>query len=123
MNAKQHGCLGAVAGTGYTLFKYLRKKSDDSETSFPWCELAINMGLGFALASLPDWIEPATNPNHRKFFHSLAMAGLVGYGMYGKHTQDADENLLITIRAIGMSYLCHLAADATTRKSIPLLNF
>ena len=114
MNAKEHGCLGAVAGAGYTFIKYLWRKSNDPDASFPWDQLVFNMILGFALASLPDWIEPATNPNHRKFFHSFAMGGLVVYGMYGKHTEN--------MRLIGMSYLSHLAADARTPKSIPLIH-
>ncbi|MHC4678197.1 MAG: hypothetical protein ACYTEK_05810, partial [Planctomycetota bacterium] len=89
---------------------------------FPWGQLAVNMGLGLAFATLPDWIEPATNPNHRKFFHSLASAGLVSYGMFGKHTHKMDVNLLDCVRPIGFTYLSHLAADATTRKSLPLIH-
>ena len=122
MNAKEHACLGAVAGAGYTLITYLWRKSENTKAGFPWKQLAVNMGVGMALASLPDWIEPATNPNHRKFFHSLTTAGLVGYGMYGKHTNNIDVNLLDYIRSIGFAYLSHLAADATTPKSLPLIH-
>ncbi len=122
MNAKQHACLGLLAGGGYTFLKYLWEKSNEPNTNFPWRQLAINMGLGLAFASLPDWIEPATNPNHRKFFHSLTTAGLVGYGMFGKHTRNVDVNLQDSVRSIGLSYLCHLAADATTPKSISLIH-
>jgi len=122
MNAKEHGCFGAVAGAGYTLIRYHRRKSNNPETSFPWEQLVVNMVLGFIFATLPDWLEPATNPNHRKFLHSFAMGGLVVYGMYGKHTQDMDDKSLDTIRSIGMSYLSHLAAESTTPKSIPLIH-
>ena len=94
MNAKQHACIGVLAGAGYTFGKYLWRKSNDPNTNFPWRQLAVNMGLGLFFASLPDLIEPATNPNHRKFFHSLTTAGLVCYGMYGKHTNKIDVNLL-----------------------------
>jgi membrane-bound metal-dependent hydrolase YbcI (DUF457 family) len=80
------------------------------------------MGLGLTFATLPDWIEPATNPNHRKFFHSLTTAGLVGYGMYGKHTHNINVNLLEYVRSIGFAYLSHLAADSTTPKSLPLIH-
>lgn len=121
MNAKQHACLGLIAGGSYTFIKYLLEKSNDQNTIFSWRQLVINMGLGLAFASLPDWIEPATNPNHRKFFHSLTAAGLVGYGMFGKHTRNVEVKLKDSVRSIGLSYLCHLAADATTPKSIPLI--
>jgi membrane-bound metal-dependent hydrolase YbcI (DUF457 family) len=122
MNAKQHACLGILAGGGYTFLKYLLDKSNNPNMKFSWDRLVINMGLGLVFASLPDWIEPATNPNHRKFFHSLTTAGLVGYGMFGNHTRDLDDNLKDSVRSIGLSYLFHLAADATTPKSLPIIH-
>jgi len=122
MNAKQHACIGLVAGAGYTFGKYLWIKQKDPNTDFPWGQLAVNMGLGLAFASLPDWIEPATNPNHRGFFHSLTGAGLVGYAMFGKHTNNIDVNSMDYLRSIGFSFLSHLVADATTPKSLPLIH-
>jgi membrane-bound metal-dependent hydrolase YbcI (DUF457 family) len=122
MNAKQHACLGILAGGGYTFFKYLLEKSNDPNLEFPWKHLVVNMGLGLTFASLPDLLEPATNPNHRKFFHSLTTAGLVGYGIFGKHTRNIDVDLQDSIRSIGLSYLLHLVADARTPKSIALIH-
>jgi membrane-bound metal-dependent hydrolase YbcI (DUF457 family) len=122
MNAKEHGCLGAVAGAGYTIFKYLKNKEEDSHSCFPLDQLVINVLLGIIFATLPDWLEPATNPNHRKFLHSFTMGGLVIYGMYGNHIQDIDDKTLNIIRSIGFSYLSHLVADSTTPKSIPLIH-
>jgi membrane-bound metal-dependent hydrolase YbcI (DUF457 family) len=122
MNAKQHVFFGAIAGAGYTVGKYLWIKRKEPNYDFPWKQLVVNMGLGLTFASLPDWLEPATNPNHRKFFHSLTTSGIVCYGMYGKHTNNLDVNFLDCIRSIGFSYLTHLAADATTPKSLPLIH-
>lgn len=51
----------------------------------------VGAGLAVLLTNLPDQMEPATHPNHRQFFHSVACAA---YGV-------------------------HLALDATTRKSLP----
>jgi membrane-bound metal-dependent hydrolase YbcI (DUF457 family) len=43
-----------------------------------WPEL-LGAGLsGVAGAFLPDIIEPATNPNHRSFFHSISFMGAAG---------------------------------------------
>lgn len=122
MNAKQHAYIGVLAGAGYSVGKYLWKKRKDPNHKFPWGQLALNIGLGLAFARLPDWIEPATDPNHRKFFHSLATGGLVCYGMYGKHASKIEANLLDYIRSVGFTYLSHLAADATTPRSLPLIH-
>lgn len=88
---------------------------------------ATSLAMGLASAcfpSLPDVLEPALHPNHRKFFHSLAFAGLLGYGvyhLYGWQPEDAWHQL---VRAAGLvlgaAYLAHLARDAFTAKSLPL---
>lgn len=122
MNSNQHGLIGAAAGTAFTFAKYLKIKEQKLETAFPWGELLLYSGLGFLLASLPDWLEPACNPNHRKFLHSLAMMGLVGYGAFGKHTNNMDEDCKKVIQAFAVSYISHLSVDATTKKSIPIIH-
>jgi hypothetical protein len=39
--------------------------------------------IGALLGKLPDIIEPSlANPNHRQFFHSVAVLGLLGAGMH-----------------------------------------
>lgn len=77
------------------------------------------------LASLPDAIEPAIHPHHRQFFHSIAFAGLVGYGLHRtyhwKPETDGQELLRIASLLIGSAYLLHLAADLFTARSIPVL--
>lgn len=122
MNGKQHRQIGAVVGAGYTVVKYLWEKQDNPDLEFPWGDLVINTGVGFALGSLPDWIEPATSPNHRKFFHSIAAGTGVWYGAFGKHTEEWDEDLKKWLQACAVAYLSHLAADSTTARSIALLH-
>lgn len=77
------------------------------------------------LASLPDVIEPAIHPHHRQFFHSVAFAGLVGYGLHrayhSKPDTDGQELLRIAALFVGSAYLLHLAADLFTARSIPIL--
>ena len=77
------------------------------------------------LASLPDIIEPAIHPHHRQFFHSIAFAGLVGYGLHRayhwKPETDGQELLRIAALLVGSAYLLHLAADMFTARSIPVL--
>lgn len=82
-------------------------------------------GLASVLTNLPDWIEPATNPHHRQFFHSLVFAGGVAYGLkraYQWIPQDDRERLLRHLLLIaGGAYLVHLALDACTKRSLPLI--
>lgn len=87
---------------------------------------ALAMGLAAAcLPSLPDILEPALHPNHRKFFHSWAVVGLLGCGMYRLYDWQPEDGWDRSIRvaglALGAAYLAHLARDAFTTKSLPLI--
>ena len=81
--------------------------------------------LGSLIATLPDLLEPATNPHHRQFFHRVTFAAIVG-GLAWKikewqpvdDVEDAPRFLLL----VGCSaYLIHLGMDALTKRSLPLL--
>lgn len=81
--------------------------------------------LGAALTGIPDYLEPALHPNHRQFFHSLVCAASLAYGLkilYDWQPQSPEGSLArkVCMVAIG-AYLIHLALDATTAKSLPLL--
>jgi len=77
------------------------------------------------LASLPDAIEPAIHPHHRQFFHSIAFAGAVGYGVYKAYHWQPEtplrEVMRIAALVCGSAYLLHLAADFMTARSLPFL--
>jgi len=81
--------------------------------------------LASVFTNLPDLIEPATNPNHRQFFHSVAFAGAISYGLKCAYDWEPDSNQKRMLRhmllILGGAYLTHLALDAFTRKSLPLL--
>lgn len=81
--------------------------------------------LAAFLGTLPDVLEPATSPNHRQFFHSLAFAAMVGWGLHELWQWEPDEEwqgwLKSGLLVAGGAYLVHLAMDATTDKSLPLL--
>ena len=84
---------------------------------------------GAAVASvctnIPDWLEPALHPHHRQFFHSLAFAAMIGFGMHELSKWEAQtegEKLLkFCLMAAGSAYLVHLAMDALTTRSLPLV--
>lgn len=81
--------------------------------------------LAAMCTNFPDWLEPATNPHHRQFFHSLVFAGLIGWGMYKiyewKPETEWDEFVRFCLLVGGASVLIHLAADSLTPRSLPLL--
>jgi inner membrane protein len=81
---------------------------------------------GFAFGTLPDLIEPAfRNPNHRKFYHSVLFAMTLGAALYQvyewKPENDSDRFFRGLMLVMGSAYLVHLAMDATTTKSLPLI--
>ena len=82
-------------------------------------------GLGALCGSLPDLIEPATNPHHRQFFHSVAFAALAVEGLRRIYQWQPKDDLDRTIRGLtliaGGAYLIHLAMDSTTPMSLPLV--
>jgi inner membrane protein len=87
---------------------------------------SIAMGAAAAcLPSLPDILEPAVHPNHRQFFHSVAMALAIAYGMHRAYKWEPQEDWERAVRMLllvgGAAYLAHLARDAFTAKSLPLV--
>jgi len=76
-------------------------------------------------AKLPDILEPATNPHHRQFFHSVGVLGAVGYSMKKVYDWEPKDNVEIVVRFLALSasagYLSHLLLDATTPMSLPII--
>ena len=87
---------------------------------------SVAMGAAAAcLPSLPDVLEPALHPNHRQYFHSIAFALAVAYGIQRAYMWEAQTDWDRVVRAAllvgGAAYLSHLARDALTAKGLPLL--
>jgi inner membrane protein len=118
MNAAAHQlAAGAVVG----LYLADKEQQNGEATLQP-------MAAGVAatiFTGLPDLLEPATSPNHRQFFHSLVFAGLLAAGLYKLHRWEPQDSVEKVWKAVGMlaisGYLIHLALDATTAKSLPLI--
>jgi len=118
MNAAEHRILSALALA--TAGASLCPKDQDS---IP--HAAIGCFGGYCFATLPDIVEPATSPNHRQFFHSVVFAGVLGYALYRLHCWQPETPKQRVWRVVGLiaggAYLVHLALDATTKRSLPLL--
>ena len=100
-------------------------------SAFIWSNARVQPAplLGSAVAAfftnLPDVLEPATSPNHRAMFHSLAFAALLGTCLYQLNQWQTETELESLLKGAGMlalsAYLIHLALDFTTAKSLPLI--
>lgn len=81
--------------------------------------------LATIFTNLPDLIEPATSSDHRQFFHSIVFARGIIYGL--KRTYDwkpmtiCNRALRHILLIAGGAYLIHLALDASTSRSLPLI--
>ncbi len=117
-NALAHRTGAAVLVGGYLL---AREGQEGKITHVP----VTGSILASICTNIPDWLEPAVNPHHRQFFHSFAFAAMVGGGMYKLsqwETQtDGEKFLKFCLMIAGGAYLTHLAMDACTKRSLPLL--
>ena len=92
-------------------------------------EMTVKPLAGAAVAAvvtnLPDILEPALHPHHRQFFHSILFAGGLGKMIYELHRWKPDEEWKRAARFLGLvagyAYLVHLAMDACTARSLPLI--
>lgn len=71
MNGYIHRPIGAAAGATIAA---VRANGQSSEITL--LESLGGLVGGIVGGSLPDWVEPATWPGHRSFFHSLLAGGV-----------------------------------------------
>jgi len=119
MNGPTHQFAGAIAALVMT-------QNDTPEKSCALHHPAAAIPVGAFLGRLPDMIEPALgNPNHRQFFHSVVVLGLLAAGMrkvYHWEPQDEVEKIIRGVLLVGgTAYLSHLALDALTSRSLPFV--
>ena len=80
----------------------------------------VGAGAGAVAGVLPDILEPASHPNHRRVFHSLELAiGLAPVVM----KVVANERYGVAVLAVGVpaaaGYWLHLARDSETSRGLP----
>lgn len=116
-NFKQHAGMGAVVGliTGAVISYKKQKNGRFSVLDFA-ADITLGAAAGLVGSAIPDILEPATNPNHRAFFHSYTAAifsnSTIAYGW-------EREGVIKTAFCAG--YCSHLALDAITPKSLPII--
>lgn len=126
-NKKRHtqigGNSGLIVGGILNLIEQGIKCSNDPSREFDMLELAGSClgGLvgGRVGGQLPDIFEPATNPHHRKFFHSRTMGALILTAEYKTSNSRLPKLVKSTIRGINIGYLSHLYLDGETPFGLP----
>jgi len=113
--------LGAGLTVGFTSLAYELNRGEQADFGRP---LAASSIAALA-ATLPDILESATSPHHRQVLHSVAFAGALGYGMYKLYRWEPQDDWGRFLQFIGLAaggaYLVHLAMDACTPASLPLV--
>lgn len=112
-----HSFVGGLSGFTVALCS----QGDDESLVKP----IVGTALGTAFGKLPDILEPATNPHHRQFFHSIATFMALGYGVkkaYEWKPQDKlEECIRFALLCAGVGYISHLVLDASTARSLPMI--
>lgn len=81
--------------------------------------------IGKDAGRIPDLLEPATSPNHRKFFHSWVALAAMSYGWKKAYDWQPESDLDKFIRYValvgGAAVISHLVLDSLTPRSLPLV--
>lgn len=119
-NVKQHIAIGAATGAVLNMIKQAIQKNLDPMRQFDWGELALYAAGGGVIAVLADVAEPATGPDHRKFFHSVTFGAVSLYATHGEHSKRWSFENRAAARTASWCYVSHLIADAGTPAGIGL---
>lgn len=125
-NSKEHSNIGEILGLALGIGSYIIKQNNNPDSEFNLLEFAGyaagGYGLGSIVAKLPDIIEPASDPNHRKTFHSWGAGIAITWGTIKAVTDtDLSHEAKTAIAVAGAGYLSHLALDADTPKGLPMI--
>jgi inner membrane protein len=119
MNGPTHRLVAGLAIAAAAA--HHEQRSGQQPTAMPLAAGA----FGALCTNLPDILEPASSPNHRKVFHSVACAVALIAGLKNawdwKPEDDLGRLVRFAVLAGGAGYLAHLALDATTTRSLPLI--
>lgn len=118
--------VGFLFGGLVSLLKQLSDKHYEADKKMNWIGVVVWGCIGGVISAifslLPDMLEPAYTPNHRGFFHSYTVLGLLALALF-KIDQSIDLNLArksLTFCAI-IGYGSHLILDSKTPAGLDLI--
>lgn len=111
---KTHVTVGVLIGGGIAVYDSYH---DSGEVDFGILLAGIIGGLFGGI--LPDVIEPATNPNHRKLFHAILPMAVVL--LKSDFAGVENPRARAFLKGLLWSYVGHLALDLGTPKGLPVM--
>lgn len=118
-NFQSHLTAGAVAGGSIAILQKIgdNKPLELQDIALVCCDVCIGAVGGV----LPDRLEPAIHPHHRKFFHSGAMILLISVGLYCLwKAESIPEWVKWAGTALIVTYGLHLLIDGFTPAGLPI---
>ncbi len=127
-NFRKHLETGAKAGTFvgciFYIIQYIKAKNRNPLYVFNFGEflktMLIGTGLGAISGILPDKMEPATNPNHRGFFHSYLFWFTAGFVTLIILLGKFKTIWKFIASCLFAGYSSHLVLDSKSTKSLPI---
>lgn len=113
--------IGGACGFGADLLRQMYEQRNEPLYTFNF-DRAITVGLTATLAA-PTWdlLEPATTPNHRGFFHSVACMALVTWAAWGEPSRHLSPGARNFLQSASFGALSHSVVDGFSPKGIPLV--
>lgn len=120
---KTHSRAGIISAIIKELMSLFKEIKEGKQVSFK--EVAFRLSLagfsGHLGGIMPDVIEPARHPNHRKHFHSIVAGVGVAY-LSNKINEKSENPFVKTIsRGIATGYVSHIILDSTTPTGVKLI--
>jgi membrane-bound metal-dependent hydrolase YbcI (DUF457 family) len=126
-NSNKHAGYGYISGSAVTalleIVSYQRASQYNPSIDFDWGEFFVKVLIGGAFGSiggsLPDLIEPADSPHHRKFFHSKTAGGILVVGGMNLNKLNISYDAKGMIASCLAGYVSHLYSDSKTPIGLP----
>ena len=128
-NFKTHLVTGAVVGGCILLGCNLIDQSNRIEMkqmpAYDGGELLKQLLAGVAIGGLagilPDLLEPADSPFHRKFWHSTLLGAALCCSMVKLGESGISKETKVCLQGGTAAYLSHLLLDLSTPMGLPLV--
>ncbi|MEX0567537.1 MAG: metal-dependent hydrolase [Candidatus Njordarchaeota archaeon] len=118
-NKWNHILTGALIGSGCIYYHAVIVGRRINQADILILKALLFGGLG---GILPDLLEPADNPHHRKFFHSIAFTLICLYEnqklMENTSINEETKNL---VSSLTTGYITHLLLDSETVSGLPIV--
>lgn len=83
--------------------------------------LTLSVSLSCIGGIIPDALEPAIHPRHRKFFHSIFFIVIIGIAIYYLFkSDDLNDILKWSLTAFAIAIIAHIMLDGFTPAGLPI---